>query len=139
MNQLEGVLDDLDLVRWPKRGRWWMGEKNELEKLKREESLGSDTDLTEVRKKWREELKRRGVTDEQLKDETLDKAMPLRNHGLFSKAESALKIAGWSEKARRDIEIFRLVDVEGLTPLLMVLNDDTSAVEREEGSPAPAA
>jgi hypothetical protein len=139
MNQLAGVLDDLDLVRWPKRGRWWMGEKNELEKLKREESLGSDTDLTEVRKKWREELKRRGVTDEQLKDETLDKAMPLRNHGLFSKAESALKIAGWSEKARRDIEIFRLVDVEGLTPLLMVLNDDTSAVEREEGSPAPAA
>jgi len=139
MNQLAGVLDDLDLVRWPKRGRWWMGEKNELEKLKREESLGSDTDLTEVRKKWREELKRRGVTEDQLKDETLDKAMPLRNHGLFSKAESALKIAGWSEKARRDIEIFRLVDVEGLTPLLMVLNDDTSAVEREEGSPAPAA
>ena len=37
----------------------------------------------------------------------------MRNHGLFSKAEQALKIAGWGEQARRDIEIFRLVDVEG--------------------------
>ena len=24
MNQLAGVLSDLDLVRWPKRGRWWL-------------------------------------------------------------------------------------------------------------------
>src|SRR5215813_14375890 len=50
-------------------------------------------------------------------------AKPLRNHGLFSKAERALEIAGWSERARNDIEIFRLVDTEGLTPLLMVLNE----------------
>ncbi len=48
---------------------------------------------------------------------------PIRNHGLFSKAERALQIAGWSEKARNDIEIFRLVDTDGLTPLLMVLNE----------------
>ena len=48
---------------------------------------------------------------------------PIRNHGLFSKAERALEIAGWSEQARDDIEIFRLVDAEGLTPLLMVLNE----------------
>ena len=27
MNQLAGVLSDLDLVRWPKRGRWWLFEK----------------------------------------------------------------------------------------------------------------
>jgi hypothetical protein len=140
MNQLAGVLDDLDLVRWPQKAPWWkLRRGGELDKLKKEESFGSDTDLTEVRKEWRKELKRRGVPEDQLKDETLDKAMPLRNHGLFSKAESALKIAGWSERARRDIEIFRLVDVEGLTPLLMVLNDDTSAVEREEGSPPPTA
>ena len=48
---------------------------------------------------------------------------PIRNHGLFSKAEHALQIAGWSEKARNDVEVFRLVDTEGLTPILMVLNE----------------
>ncbi len=50
-------------------------------------------------------------------------ATPFRNHGLFSKAERALTIAGWSEQARRDVEVFRLVDTEGLTPILDVLND----------------
>ncbi len=49
--------------------------------------------------------------------------------GLFSKAERALEVAGWSERARNDIEVFRLVDTEGLTPVLMVLN--------ERGGPAP--
>ena len=53
--------------------------------------------------------------------------------GLFSKAERALQIAGWSEKARGDIEIFRVVDDEGLTPLLMVLNDaDAPAAEKAD-------
>ncbi len=48
-------------------------------------------------------------------------------------------IAGWSERARRDIEIFRLVDVEGLTPILMVLNEDGGPDPAQtEGSPAPA-
>ena len=56
-------------------------------------------------------------------DDVVRAAKPLRNHGLFSKAERALQIAGWSERARNDIEIFRLVDTEGLTPLLMVLNE----------------
>ena len=41
---------------------------------------------------------------------------------LLSKAERALQIAGWGE-GRNDIEIFKLIDTEGLTPLLMVLND----------------
>ena len=59
----------------------------------------------------------------------------MRNHGLFSKAERALQIAGWSERARNDIEIFRLVDAEGLTPLLMVLNESNPAksADRVEG------
>jgi len=56
----------------------------------------------------------------------------VRNHGLFSKAERALQIAGWSEKARNDIEIFRLVDTDGLTPLLMVLNERGSTSLPEE-------
>ena len=140
MNQLAGVLDDLDLVRWPQKGSWWRFQKGELDKLKAEEKGASDTDLTEIRKAWLQELESRGIPEEILKDEALEKAMPLRNHGLFSKAEKALTIAGWSAKARRDIEIFRLVDVEGLTPLLMVLNEDggVEEVAAQEGSPAPA-
>jgi hypothetical protein len=136
MNQLAGVLDDLDLVRWPQK-HWFS--KGELDKLKSEEAGASDTDLTKIRQEWREELRKKGVSEDQLKDEVLDKAMPLRNHGLFSKAERALTIAGWSERARRDIEIFRLVDVEGLTPILMVLNEDGGPDPAQtEGSPAPA-
>ncbi len=118
VNQLAGVLSDLDLVRWPKGGKWWLLQTNELQKLKKEESLGSDTDLTAIRKKWAEE---QGLAGEELKQYVDKRAV--RNHGLFSKAERALQIAGWSEKARSDIEIFKLVDSEGLTPLLMVLNE----------------
>lgn len=109
MNQLAGVLSDLGLVRWPTR--------KEGKALRTEEGVGSTTDLSEIRKKWREE---KGV-DAQPLPEHNDR--PIRNHGLFSKAEHALQIAGWSEKARNDVEVFRLVDTDGLTPLLMVLNE----------------
>lgn len=122
VNQLAGVLSDLDLVRWPKGGKWWLFQENELQKLKKEESQGSDTDLTAIRKKWAEE---QGLTGEDLKQYVDKRAV--RNHGLFSKAERALEIAGWSEKARSDIEIFKLVDTDGLTPLLMVLNEPSGA------------
>ena len=74
-------------------------------------------------------------------DQAFEKAQPIRNHGLFSKAERALTIAGWSEKARRDIEIFPLEDVEGLTPILMVLADDGSleSARRPRRPPQPRA
>jgi hypothetical protein len=120
VNQLAGVLSDLELVRWPKRGARWLWRKSELQQLKNEESLGSDTDLTEIRQAW---LKKTGAGNAAEDDDLIREAKPLRNHGLFSKAERALQIAGWSERARNDIEIFRLVDTEGLTPLLMVLNE----------------
>jgi hypothetical protein len=122
MNRLSGVLSDLDLVRWPDRGlgrrikdalaRW----QSELQRLKNEEARASDTDLSTLHKTWREE-------------KHADESEPekIRNHGLFSKAERALEIAGWSEKARKDIEVFRLVDAEGLTPLLLVLNERRGA------------
>ena len=55
-------------------------------------------------------------------DVAFEKAQSIRNHGLFSKAEKALKIAGWSERARRDIEIFPLVGRESFTLLLRALN-----------------
>ncbi len=113
LNQLAGVLSDLELVRWPSR--------REGKRLRKEEMRGSDTDLTEVRKKWFEE---KGLDAAKAARQHRDR--PVRNHGLFSKAERALEIAGWSEAARDDIEIFRLVDAEGLTPLLMVLNEPGS-------------
>jgi hypothetical protein len=131
MNQLAGVLDDLDLVRWPQKPRWWTLRKGELDKLKAEEAAASDTDLSQIRKDW---LKKIGKKPEEMTEEDIafEKAQPIRNHGLFSKAERALTIAGWSEKARRDIEIFPLEDVEGLTPILMVLADDGTFKAEEE-------
>jgi hypothetical protein len=97
MNQLAGVLDDLDVVEWPDPG--WPKEgrfrgavmKSELKKLRAEEDQLSDTDLTEIRAKWDKE----NVTTGRPKDGSPD--TPLRNHGLFSKAERALSMAGWSE------------------------------------------
>jgi hypothetical protein len=126
MNQLAGVLDDLDLVEWPDPG-WpkktgWL-KKSELQKLKAEENQPSDTDLTQVRKDWLKKVGKTSGPDAEARDEAVRNASPLRNHGLFSKAERALTIAGWSEQARLDLEVFRLVDIEGLTPILEVLND----------------
>ena len=114
MNHLAGVLSDLELVRWPR--------SKELKELRKEEAVASSTDLSDIRKKW---FKEQGLDPAKAERQHNDR--PIRNHGLFSKAERALEIAGWSERARRDIEIFRLVDAEGLTPLLMVLNEPGSA------------
>ena len=119
MNQLAGVLTDLDLVRWPRRDKWW-GREHELKELLDEESGASLTDLTKVRQERLKQMQSIGggtaAADES------QSVQPLRNHGLFSKAEVALELAGWSPKARADIEVLPLVETEGLTPLLMVLN-----------------
>ena len=134
MNQLAGVLTDLDLVRWPRSGRWWLGQKGELAVLRDEERVGSLTDLTDVRKERLKELEAAGdIALDSDKAERYRAAEPLRNHGLFSKAELALETAGWSERARADIEVLPLVETEGLTPLLMVLNqraDVTATVQQ---------
>ena len=120
MNQLAGVLTDLDLVRWPRRDRWW-GRGHELKELLDEETGASLTDLTKVRQERSRLL--RSAEDDAVDDKAArPSAEPLRNHGLFSKAEVALGLAGWSPKARADIEVLPLVETEGLTPLLMVLN-----------------
>jgi hypothetical protein len=125
MNQLAGVLSDLELVRWPK--------SKELKELRKEETIASSTDLTEIRKKWFEE---KGLDPTKAVRPHGDR--PIRNHGLFSKAERALEIAGWSERARADVEIFRLVDTEGLTPLLMVLNEARSGKGNQASVPNQA-
>ncbi|MEI9899756.1 MAG: hypothetical protein WDN31_05960 [Hyphomicrobium sp.] len=85
MNQLAGVLDDMDLVRWPHRPRWWMFRKGELDKLKAEEAAASDTDLSQIRKDWLKKLDKK--PDEKTEEDVaFEKAQPIRNHGLFSKA-----------------------------------------------------
>ncbi|HXF55490.1 MAG TPA: hypothetical protein VNK52_15355 [Hyphomicrobiaceae bacterium] len=118
MNQLAGVFSDLKLVR--------PVPSSELKRLAKEEGRHSLTDLTPYRHapegeagKERPGPGRRGQR--------------IRNHGLLSKAQRALDIAGWSERAQRDTEIFQLVDVEGLTPLLAVLNDGAQPARGEEG------
>jgi len=138
MNQLAGVLDDLDLVRWPQRARWWKLQKGELDQLKKEESLPSDTDLSRIRKEWIKYKEQEGAS-KSAEDAQFENAAPIRNHGLFSKAERALTFAGWSQKARSDIEIFPLEDIEGLTPILMVLADDGSFEAEEEARARAAA
>ena len=125
MNHLAGVLSDLELVRWPR--------SKELKKLRKEEAVASSTDLSEIRKKW---FKEQGLDPAKAARQHNDR--PIRNHGLFSKAERALEIAGWSERARRDVEIFRLVDAEGLTPLLMVLNEPSTVGGSDPGARGPA-
>ena len=111
MNQLAGVLTDLDLVRWPT--------PEELVELKVEESHVSNTDLTEI---IEQHLKKFGGKSKNA--ERHSNRGVIRNHGLFSKAERMLEIAKWGEEARNDIEIFKLVDTDGLTPLLLVLNNE---------------
>ncbi len=127
MNQLAGVMIDLDLIRWPT--------KKEMAALKKEEQTMSDTDLTIIRRDIAEKL---NLPDEE-KKKFADK-VPLRNHGLFSKAERMLQMAGWSAGALRDLELFKLVDTEGLTPLLATLNDarmiTTIDAETIDGTPA---
>jgi hypothetical protein len=109
LNQLAGVLEDVKLVRTV-TGR-------ELLAFLKEEERGSLSDLSAARNKWREKTKSASSDKKE--------AEPIRNHGLLSKAERALDIAGWSDESKRDIEVFRLVDTEGLTPLLSLLNQAT--------------
>ena len=107
--------------------------REKLKALREEEGASSITDLSEIRRKWREENK---LEEEGLPEHN---KRPIRNHGLFSKAEHTLQIAGWSEKARNDVEVFALIDTEGLTPLLMVLNDADRGTGRAQQPPATAA
>ena len=118
INQLAGVLADLGLVR-PLTAF-------ELKRFARDETRPSYGDLAALKHQhaegkalaWKMWLRPAGTTDNDGR---------LRRHGLLSKAERALGIAGWSETAQRDVEVFRLLDCEGLTPLLALFNAATLA------------
>ena len=129
MNQLAGVFDDLKLVIALK--------PEELQKFGQEESRHSYTDLNRYRDKddgVTGRIIRKPAMFDRLKAKPADlgandgagqDGKRIRNHGLLSKAQRTLDIAGWSKAAQSDVEIFRLVDTEGLTPLLSVLNEAT--------------
>jgi hypothetical protein len=128
MNQLAGVFDDLKLVR--------VVTKRELIAFGKEEQRASYSDLTPFRD---DDEHDQALEPVEAKGGWFKRATGqfsgartggsttarIRNHGLLSKAQRALDIAGWSKKAQRDVEVFRLVDTEGLTPLLSLLTDDT--------------
>ncbi len=126
MNQLAGVFSDMKLIRV-------MGEK-ELKEAGKEEARASFTDLNAFKEAFREQEKKEGRPVRELREEEMRR---IRNHGLFSKAERALSIAGWSDRAKSDVEVFRIVDVEGLTPLLDVLTDPPGV--RQRPAPGPEA
>jgi len=126
MNQLAGVFDDLKVV--------LALTPAELKKFGQDETRDSYTDLSAYRRDNDEALShgtppgRTGLKGMfSRKSDMASTEAPtgkrMRNHGLLSKAQRTLDIAGWSKEAQSDVEIFRLVDMEGLTPLLSVLND----------------
>jgi hypothetical protein len=126
INQLAGVFDDLKLV--------VALNGDELREFGREERRESLSDLSA----YRADKDAATITGHEPKATFLQRVLrirsndeavavgagkAMRNHGLLSKAQRTLDIAGWSERAQSDVEIFRLVDTEGLTPLLSVLNE----------------
>ena len=126
VNQLAGVFDDLKLIRalTPK----------ELQKFGQEERRDSYSDLTPYREQ--RGLGQRAAEEvggikgwigggKQATPAPQGETKRIRNHGLLSKAQRTLDIAGWSGKAQQDVEIFRLTDTEGLTPLLTLMNEAT--------------
>jgi hypothetical protein len=127
MNHLAGVLNDVKLVRALSPA--------ELKRFGKEEMRDSYSDLTSLRERrertagqaeqpmswWR----RRLVATQPEEPASRNGATRVRNHGLLSKAQRALDIAGWSAAAQSDVEVFRLVDCDGLTPLLTLLNEAT--------------
>jgi hypothetical protein len=128
INQLAGVLDDLNLIR--------VLSSQELKKLAKDETRGSFADLLPLRAQHERERTQPGNGQLGWKEWVVAKAgmtglsddeNRLRYHGLLSKAQRLLEIAGWSDAARRDAEVYRLVDCDGLTPLLALFSEATLA------------
>ena len=123
INQLAGVLADLHLIR-PLTA-------SELKRLGREETRSNMTNLRVL-----EEQHARTIAPREKSTLPWTKWLPAtftemhdehqtRQHGLLSKSQRVLHIAGWSPAAQGEAEIFRLVDCEGLTPLLALFSEAT--------------
>ena len=125
INQLAGVLANLGLIR--------PLSDNELKKFGREETRSSVSDLRTLEQRHARALAAPGksrIAWQNLLPATfaeLDKTDVPRHHGLLSKAQRTLDIAGWSAVAQTDVELYRLVDCDGLTPLLALFNEASLA------------
>jgi hypothetical protein len=136
MNHLAGVFNDLGLIRTLSR--------SELKRFGREEIGESYSNLSPLRDHGaNNEVEHPVGALQRLLNQAEMAGAPAayrtRNHGLFAKAQRALDIGGWSAAAQCDVEIFRLVDVGSLTPLLTVLNEGTLAKANEGSAPQTAA
>ncbi len=110
--------------------------EEELRALAINQLAGVLDDLELIRTLTKSELQQARKDEERESRSKVKENEKIRNHGLLSKGRRLLDIAGWSEEAQTDMEVYRLVDTEGLTPLLTVLNEATQASE-EEGVAEP--
>jgi hypothetical protein len=123
INQLAGVLADLHLIR-PLT-------PSELKRLGREETRSNMTNLRVLEEQHARTMAPRDNSTlpwtkwlPAVLTETHD-GHQTRQHGLLSKSQRVLHIAGWSPAAQSEAEIFRLVDCDGLTPLLALFSEAT--------------
>ena len=116
INQLAGVLVGLKLVRGLSPAM--------MKRLGKDEQRNSYSDLTPFRDRHEKSCLLISRSKAVPSPAVENAPMPMRNHGLLSKAQRALDIAGWSAAAQQDVEIFRLSDVEGMTPLLSLLTEE---------------
>jgi hypothetical protein len=113
INQLAGVFADLNLIR--------LLTPSELKRFGKEETRRSYVDLDALRERHartKVAAGNKGLPWKQwLSSVSLGRVEEdrLRHHGLLSKAQRALAISRWSMAAQRDLEVFRLVDCEGLS------------------------
>ena len=101
----------------------------ELRALAMNQLAGVLDDLELIRTLTGRELRRARADEKRESHSSVEGDERIRNHGVLSKGRRVLDIAGWSKDAQKDMEVYRLVDTEGLTPLLTVLNEATKASE----------
>ena len=104
----------------------------ELRALAINQLAGVLDDLELIRTLTKSELQQARKDEERESHSKVTENEKIRNHGLLSKGRRLLDIAGWSQEATGDMEVYRLVDTEGLTPLLTVLNEASEASESDE-------
>lgn len=106
--------------------------KEQMRALAMNQLAGVLDDLNLVRALSPSQLNRAQKEEERESRSMVKREEKIRNHGILSKARRALEIAGWSDRAIMDFELFRLVDTEGLTPILTVLNEASNIKKSEK-------
>ncbi|MCI4662520.1 MAG: hypothetical protein MRY63_11955 [Neomegalonema sp.] len=124
INQFAGVLDEFDLIvpiSDEQRRAYWDNDPRRMS-------------ITYVEDKLQD-----AEWAKQLRDEAAKGLREGREPGLFGKSRRALELAGWGADARHNPQVWRLVDDEGLTPLLDVLEEASGFVSASEAAPLASA